>query len=227
MIKIAKHSWIVFLWLSVVSFGQDTLTREERINLAKENIKELKEGVLVVRIATNNNKITELERLTASGELDAGFKKQLEKELDKTVRDTENMAFAMRDAFTNGYLFSKQVYFIPDTVSSQLFDGVRKGIFLNEDMEIDPSIAIDQGASLYMAYVGTPPLATTSGKKSIIITDDEGEILPAPFPRATNFYTFFAFVDFKSSDDYYVPKAVERLQKALDSFYYNAYLREN
>ncbi len=146
------------------------------INAQSSIIKELKEGVLVVRLQSGNNKITELKRLIDSPDTSAKTKKRLEKELHQTVSDRKMLNTQQFYAFQNAYKFSK-VLFMFDTASKQLKEGKQSGIFLNEQLEIDETISLNNQA-FYVASVAS----LESGTDGMVLMDKTFTPLKPPFP---------------------------------------------
>jgi hypothetical protein len=69
----------------------------------------------------------------------------------------------------------------------------------------------------FMSYVGTPPMATSSGKISLLIVNNKNKLVHPPFPYATRFYSFFQTLA-GTPEAEAMPKAVARLEKKLRKF---------
>lgn len=191
--------------------------RAAQARVAREQIQTLHEdGVLVVRIATDHRKIQILERLVRDHPSNARHRKQLTRALalrDSTLRAT-------LDAYDQHYTFSR-VLFMPDTAARSLLrDGITSGIFYNAAGQIDPNIQLDT-EDFFLSYIGTPPLSSSSGKRSVLIATRRNQVLEAPFPYATKLYTLFQTLT--GREDYEViHSAIERQQQDLEKFYERA-----
>jgi hypothetical protein len=129
------------------AFAQESyipeLTKEQRkkqSELAKKAIKDLKEGVMVVRVPCNYNKIINLEKLIATTE--GARKSRFSRMLERTIAETQSEANQVMSAFESFYTFS-EVLFIYDTAAVALKNGRQSGIFLDKSLKIDPAISLN------------------------------------------------------------------------------------
>lgn len=202
-------------WPLAYAQGQPTEEsfREAQIRVAREQIQALHDGVLVVRIATNHRKIQILQRLAQDHPRNERHRKQLNRAL--ALRDS--ILYNTMDAYQQHYTFSR-ILFMPDTAARSLLkDGVTSGIFYNQDGRIDPSIQLDD-PHFFLSYLGTPPIASSSGKRSVLIANHHNQVLEAPFPYAAKLYTIFQTLAGRE-DHEVIYDAIERQQKDLDKFY--------
>jgi len=129
---------LAFLVFYIQGFSQNI---QSTPSSAGDAIILLKNGTAVVRLYFNNPKIQKLRMLSQdsrySAEERASFKKQLDDHLDD--RNLIKMKTIL--AFEKNYKFSK-VLFMPDSLSYQLTNGVRKGIFLDQEGNLDPNLAL-------------------------------------------------------------------------------------
>lgn len=203
------------LALASVSWAQPTEEsfREAQIRVAREQIQALQSGVLVVRIATDHRKIQILERLVRDHPTNARHRKQLA----RTVALRDSLQRNTIDAYRQHYTFS-EVLFMPDTAAKSLLTrGITSGIFFNDSLAIDPSIQLTT-PDFFLSYLGTPPIASSSGKRSVLVADRRNQVLEAPFPYATKLYTLFQTLSGREDHEVIFP-AVERQQKDLQKFY--------
>lgn len=103
--------------------------RKRKNVVAAWQINELKEGALVVRLKTNKKLI---DALKAQGKNDLALEK-----LKEQYAINKNTLYAYRDFFT----FCK-VYFIYSNSTDSLIDGARSGVFLDSNLNIDPTIVM-------------------------------------------------------------------------------------
>jgi len=143
---------LFFIFLSLQSFAQPTINEKYKRDAAFEAIKEMKyQGVLVVRLRTNHVKVKALENTLANQDLKAGKRKRIQSMLDETLTKQNIMNQAMAKSFLDSFKFCP-VYLSYDTSAKSLSAGMKKGIFLNREMQIDPSISIPDSAIVFVAY---------------------------------------------------------------------------
>jgi len=99
--------------------------------VAAWQINELKEGALVVRLKTNQTLIDELKK---KGDAQMALEKQKEQHAIN-----KNTVYAFKDFFN----FCK-VYFIYSNFSDSLLNGARTGFFLDTNLNIDPTITMNE-----------------------------------------------------------------------------------
>lgn len=99
--------------------------------LAYWQISELKEGALVVRLRNNRLLIEQLQK--------SGQKEMARQKLMEQYAMNKNTMLAYLDNFN----FCK-LYFIYSNSSDSLLNGIRKGIFLDTTLNIDPKIELTQ-----------------------------------------------------------------------------------
>lgn len=144
--------------------------REQAIDL----LKQLSDGVLVVRLNSNHRKITELERLINDPGVEEKTKKRFRKMLETTREETRQESLDMMKAFDGNYNFSK-VLFMYDTASLSLKNGVQNGYFINGALEVDPAISLDE-ADWLLLYFSHPSPA------GFVLLDQQLEPVQRPFP---------------------------------------------
>lgn len=119
---------------------QNIIRQKKRV--AEEQIKNLKNGTLLVRLKTSEPKINALIKM---GDLEEASK-------IKKAQDIENKKIVA--AFKNNFNFCKTVFFF-----SNNSDNVRKGncenIFLNDSLIIDEFKFVDTSKSIFIAEFGT------------------------------------------------------------------------
>lgn len=156
------------------------LSYSERKAIAHEAIKELKEGTLVLRLKSKQTKLVALNDLLAKEGLSAKERNNIEKRIETTISERDAYNKSLVDAFEDKFTFA-EVYYMYDTASIALKSGVREGIFLNNNLQLDPSIIIPEGA-FFVAKTGTTNSTSTTGVEAVIIMDGQFNDLQRPFP---------------------------------------------
>lgn len=113
--------------------------RLHRKEMAKTDISRLKEGALLVRLKTSENKINALRK---AGRENKAIKAE-------AWQRTQNEKIVK--AFTEQYTFSP-IYFFYSNFSNQVREGDFAGIFLNEKLEIDSTIELKEKTVFTVEY---------------------------------------------------------------------------
>ncbi len=192
------------------------LAKREALDSARANIKLLKQNTLVVRLKTGSSKIKALQRLIENPNTSEKHRARYQSMIDKTLAEVREENLSMMDAFTEKYTFSK-VLFMPDTLGPQLKSGVKQGIFLNNKLEIDPSLGFE--GFFFLAYYGESDSKDKTHIEGINVVDQEFEPLRYPFPsfvgRAGIWRGLREFLFVAPSSEHYV-KLVEKLNKTME-----------
>lgn len=135
----------ILLGYSTISNAQrdDIPLQSERRAFAEKSIHQLKDGAMVVRLKTNHRKISMLKATLRSSKITAKQRKRHEKILGNTIATRDAINRAIMDMFLDSFSFCP-VYVMYDTSSRALARGVRKGIFLNQDYEVDPTVELKE-----------------------------------------------------------------------------------
>lgn len=142
-----------------------------RLEIAKETSSQLNQGTLIVRLTTYSEKI---EILNSKG--------KTEKAQDIIQKRNKNHKWIMEE-FRKDYKFSK-VVFIYGTNLKEYLDGKSEAEFLNENLEVDPSIKLDPGPT----YI----LAAQAGDL-FFLYDINYNRIPEPIPHAVNDDALYLF----------------------------------
>lgn len=153
--------------------------------IAVWQINELKEGAIVVRL--KNNKLL-LDQLKKAGKEDMAERKVLEQ-----YAINKNTMMSYKD-----FLVFCKVYFIYSNSSDSLLNGARSGIFLDTNLNIDPSIIMqenfyllaerDYGYNSSIGFVKEDSARTITEKgnavrqMSVVLKNKYGHQLKSPFP---------------------------------------------
>jgi hypothetical protein len=211
----------VFIFLMLSFFPQSTFTQQGDV-LSKAELKEaadqaitaLKDGYLLVKLTSDRRKIEELERqVTASPS-----NKKLAKKLANTIAHREEFNEKFKAGLKESYDFSKVLFFY-DYDAKKLLAGTREGFFLNEALEVDPTIALETENFLILSEGS----AGDSGIDAYIIHDAKMTPLAKPFPyyyRRNDFFkVFFSFLDSKSPKYRDHTKVAKDMNDSFYSFY--------
>lgn len=172
---------------------QFTKFRKRRLVIASWQINQLKKGALVVRLKTNKKLI---EVLKKQGKEELAIQKEVEQ-----LAITKNTILA----YTNKLTFCK-VYFIYSDFADSLLRGARKGIFLDSNLTINPSIEmtekfyliaerdyaynssigfVKQDSAMYVFEAGNPVK-----EMAVVIKNKYGHQLKGPFPYCVKDKTY-------------------------------------
>lgn len=197
------------------------LAKQEALDSARANIKLLKQNTLVVRLKTGSKKIGILEGLLKKPNIEEKYRHRYQRMLDKTTSSIKIENEHLKAAFLEHYNFSK-VIFMPDTSATALKSGVRKGIFLNEKLELDSSITLE--GSYFVTYHESSDSGSKrhTSKEGLRIVDKNYNPLKYPFPSTVgtpSWVWFFgwAFDDYSAKDhklhfDYLVKRFNEHME---------------
>ncbi len=198
----------------------DILGTLNRQTIAQQAIKDLKKGVLVVRLKTGNSKIKAMQQVVSSQNVAEYDREKFEKKIvdyQREVRlENERLIQALRDH----YSFSETIYML-DTSAIQLKNGVQEGYFLNENMKLDPGISLD-GKPYLVLYYGNPISSRKSGVDGLVMLDSNLKELVEPFPFFSGISTIkralAKFFNKKEESEFY-NEMVVKLQKRLEEYY--------
>lgn len=177
------YHWNTFYYGNKSARRMSKLAKQEALDSARANIALLKQNTLVVRLKTGSKKIGVLEELLENPNIKDKYRRRYQRMLDKTTTSIKIENEHLKRAFLEHYHFSK-VMFMPDTSAVALKSGVRKGIFLNEKLELDTTITLE--GSYFVAYhessdSGSKRHTATEGLR---IVDKNYKALKYPFPSS-------------------------------------------
>jgi len=205
--------FLLFAFASSIH-AQDTLPLNATWrDSARFYIRDLKEGVLVVRLQTRSKAIQQLNKegnyAAANNILQAQRKENLE-----TIQ-----------AFRTKFSFCKVYFFFSDSTDAWM-NGRRSGYFLNDSLVIDPSIQLKENFSL-LAEKGSPEHQNAYDKtqpdleqkepgylnETIVVRDKNLHMLKDPFP----YYAQEPFPENVFARNW--KSKVESLNRKLNNFY--------
>ncbi len=215
---------LLLLLFALFWFGTNIQGQRDDIKLAKDrkafaekSIKEMKEGALVVRLQTNHRKISMLESTLRSDKLKKQQRKRYTAILEGTLKRRNDLNQAIAKMILDSFRFCP-VYLMYDTASTSLKNGIRKGIFVNADLQPDTSIQISTQNIFTMNYKkkgGTFPF-------DVLIIRKLHENLEEPFPYYAQLRE--SFVNNVNTPG--AKRAVARLDRKLARFYANVMLED-
>lgn len=164
-----RTSRITYIFLSVfivlVSINPGCKNRE----LAFQHIREMKDGVAIVRLRTSVLKYDKL--------IEMGKKEQA----DKVMADQKDVNLRIVAAFKMHFTFCP-VYFFYSSSSNKVREHQYEGIFLTESLEIDPKLVLSSD-NVFVVDVGYIEIETfNSGTEGISVMNTNFELLKKPFP---------------------------------------------
>ena len=145
----------------------DALGWEARAEIGRQNIKDLKNGVLVVRLKSGSNKIKAYERIADSPEISLEKRKFFEKKMTEVKKEINLENENLIQAINEDYLFS-DVLFLMDTCVFLLKEKKQSGYFLNESLEVDPVLSLNERPFL-IAHYEASSLATNNGIEGLVV----------------------------------------------------------
>ena len=150
--SISFANCLIILFLSNYLFAQPTFKSKDNRLESFEAVKDMKyNGVLIVRLKTNYVKISALEKELSNTAIKPTRKKRIQGILAETIERRDAINETMAATFLDSFSFCP-VYLSYDTSANSLKNGIRKGIFLNDSLQIDPDISIPDTAKVFIAY---------------------------------------------------------------------------
>ena len=201
-------NWIFLFILIAMSshvYGQTVFQDKDDKATAADAILDLKEGVLLVRFASNENKMEALKKSMANAKTRTDSA-SLERELQRTKEDAARLQTNVIKAMETQFKFCDYAFFFDrDTRAVRQGAGPVYGPDLRTEIKLDP----DQ--SRYIMYTGRTPEMSIDG---FVIVDSELETIPRPFPGVISRSGFAAIF---GNDE----KHIRRLNKKLEKQYAN------
>lgn len=161
-------------------------------NFAVDHIIALKEGTLIIKLPTHTTKLNAMRELADDPEVYPERRERLKKLIAETEADAQQFNENMTMAFDSNYTFSK-VLFTYDYHYDRLKAGEMEGIFLNKNLEKDPSIKIEEGP-YYILRFGSSQREGSYGVDAMVVMTDQMKDLSAPFPYYQRLNDFSAFL---------------------------------
>lgn len=205
-----KLKILLFLFLSSCSISLIAQKSEKAIlelKSAHEQISNLKDGVLLVRLFTKSKGIEAYRRKGATSQA------------DKIERAVKSRNIIIVQAFKKEYSFSQVAFFFSDeseAVKTGNFDQVT---FLNDSLELDASVKPANFGTVFIGEfskiesINDETNQVSRGFSAFIIRDARFNQLKKPFPYYQRSYEGVFFINRTEST------VVKKLQAKLEKFY--------
>lgn len=221
-----KFFFLLLPLLSLLTTGSAQssapLSNEDHSKQAVEAIRQLQSGALIVRLASEQRKLSTLQKMLDDGDLAASRRERIEAQIEETikVRDAQNRGLVR--GFREFYTFS-DVFFIYDTAWHYLQEDLGQGYLLNDSLEIDPALKVEQPVFL-VRYGSSDPTSTAKIEDGLIIMDTDGQDLRDPFPYYAWIFTPKRAIKYNllNKEEQYtlhMQDLVKKLNKRLWRFY--------
>lgn len=179
---------------------------------------DLQKNALIVILRTNEKRLRELGILSRSSEITEKQRIGIETKIAALKRENENVNNGLLNSFQDSYTFSK-VYFVYDTSLTSLQNGIKKGIFVDENGEIDTSIELTQSSHYLCNFT---LVSTSNASEGLVIYNADNQRIKPPFPTVSvaGSSGWNMLMQILTSDVNYqkraITKDVEKLQKNLN-----------
>ena len=211
--------FLVLMILSTVISAQDTEANSRRSPVT--DIKDLRGGTLLIRLPSNQRKMTALQEAIDKNKSADGQSKWLKKELEATRSETESFNKNMFLAFQESYTFS-EIRFTYDYFTPELKAGNFKCHLLNENLEPDASLTIPN-KPVYILSFGRTNKEYSDGVEAMVVMNGELKSPPPPFPyyqRLNDFQAFWGNLFPRPDQEIYdANRLVSKFNKKLFKFY--------
>jgi len=219
---------IVFLFLSNIAYNQDLidpmsvtveqLSRTQRDMQGRQQIKDLKNGVLIVRMTTNDKAVKKLENILNNPNTSEASKKRIrEKTLPKMQSTSQGLNDKIRQAFVENYTFS-EVYFMPDTCTNSLQKDYTLSCLTDvEGKSVSGNVLTDKG--VFLADYSELENDKTSRIKGLMISNKNSVRLVPPFPYFQRAGGVFANLSSNNLTPEFARKMVRRWNEKLHKYF--------
>ena len=154
--------------------AQEGMTDTTGLTAAEQHIILLKEGTLLVRIPSKARKIETYQAVLDTATLDDKDRERMEKQLAKTIEESERFALDVARAIDSVYAFSDYAFYF-DKDTRQIMSGEK----LPYQSDLETSIELDLSLPIYILTIGHTPEMSIEG---YVIVGPDMEELPRPFP---------------------------------------------
>ena len=179
-----------------------------------QHISQLHDGVLLVRLPSNRNKLQAIDKALQNDSLKESSRDKLEALRRLTVEETQQTQSVYTSAFKDYFSFC-EVYFFIDHDTRAILEG-QKNPMLQDLASEAPDLK--RGTSRYILSIGQSPERQLDG---LIILDEDLKPIDKPFPRTVLTTGLAALLaSFSSEPEEFI--YVERLDKRLHKYYAKA-----
>ena len=181
------HIILIVIGISTSLVAQEKFSLiNHRKEKAAQQIFKLKESVLIVRLPSHHNKIEAFENLISETDISGKSRQSLIESLENTRSERDQFAQETMAAAQRYFSFTK-VLFMYDSAQVGLTKGMKSGIFLNDQLKIDPSISLKVDTFFILRF-GFPGHESTNHITSWIVSDRDLNDLQRPFPYYSRIY---------------------------------------
>ncbi len=196
------------------------LTRIQRKMLARQYVETLKDGILIVRLKTQDKAIKKLESILSRSENEAQKKRIRDRDLPKIKANRDELNQTLRTAFDKKFKLAS-VYFMPDTCTASFLSG-RIPTCLTDATGKSVSGKVIQQPNFVVIDYGQLSNDSNSTITGIIASDNKFDMLPAPFPYFQKNGGFFVQLSNKRLTASMASKMVAKWQKRLITYHNTA-----
>lgn len=186
-----KHFFSFLLALSLVWLSSTQMqaqvnyneipTGKQRAIDAEKAILQLKDGVLLVRLVSQKAKKEQISHILESKTLSEKDRDKMQKELELIETETEDKNQRYLSKFKELYSFS-DFRFTYDYLISEYLEGARSGFMLDDSLEVDPSIELPEGKTVFVLKIDSPKPSSTKNNYGFLVTDSLQQEIYSPFP---------------------------------------------
>ncbi len=192
------------------------LTRVQRKMKARQYIEAFKDGVLIVRLKTQDKALKKLKGILASPDASEAQKQRIrDKEIPKIKAERDELENILRKAFQQKYTFSK-VYFMPDVCTTEVIEGNELTCLTDTKGQ---SVSIDLKDRLFVVVdyrqLSNDRNANITG---LIANDNNFKLLVEPFPYFQRNGGFFTQLSNKKLTLKNAVRMVEKWQEKLNRY---------
>ncbi len=186
---------------------------------ASKAANDLKNGVLVVLLRTNEKRLKDLEILSRNPNFTDYQRASINQKIGALEAETKRINGALIRNFKGLYNFSA-VYFMYDRNIEELKKGVKKGIFVNDSAVVDVTITLPETDFFVCNYAIAGTANTAEG---LIILNSKMERMKPPFPTVTvaGSSSANALLQLLTKNDDYetriIARDIEKLQRNLEA----------
>jgi hypothetical protein len=188
---------------------------------ATDYIRSLKEGTLIVKLPTHTAKLKAMKKLANDETVSPNKRDRLKMLIENTEKEALAFQRNMVLAFDSVYTFS-EVLFTFDQQYDQLKAGKLDGIFLDDDLQINPNIKATQ-LPFFVLRFGSTNREGSYGVEAMVIMNDQLKDMQSPFPYYQKTADLRAVVGrllpAENQDQRDAIRQVKRLNKKLFNYY--------
>lgn len=203
-----------------LNVDNDELSLVQRKMLARQQIQDLKDGVLIVRLKTNDKALKKLERILNNPNTKKKSKQRIRKKtIPQLKAAAKDLNDKMRQAFSESYTFS-EVYFMPDTSTDDL-QNKRTLNSLTDAQGKSVSSDVLAEKAIFLVDYGQLPNDKTASITGLMISDIDSNTLRPPFPYFQRSGGVFAKLSSNNLTSENAVKMVKIWNKKLKSYLKN------